>query len=251
MTAEPAIAAAGVRFAYDGVDVLRDVDLDIAPGEFVAIVGPNGGGKTTLLKLILGLLRPQQGTIRVLGRSPKEARPSVGYLPQHLAYDSLFPVTVLDVVLMGRLGVGVDLGPFGRRDRAAALAALAEVNLVELAGRPFAALSGGQRQRVLLARALVCDPALLLLDEPLAHVDVVVIDDLYEVLAELSRRRTVVMVSHDIGFVSRAVGRVVCVNRTVTMHPTGDITGATISRLYGTEMHVVRHDERCGPGAGA
>jgi zinc transport system ATP-binding protein len=232
--------------AYDETAVLQDVNLTIEEGDFVAVIGPNGGGKTTLLKAILGLVRPTRGTIRVFGRSPCHACSAVGYVPQRFQFDPMFPVSVMDVVLMGRLRRGGGFGPFRGADRRYGERALREVNLYPIRERSFASLSGGERQRVLIARALATDPALLLLDEPLAHVDMAAVDELYRLFQDLSAQRTVVLVSHDVGFVSSLVRRVVCVNRTVAMHPTREISGDLISQLYQTHVHLVRHDLDCG-----
>jgi zinc transport system ATP-binding protein len=242
MADQAAVSLRNVSFAYDGVLVLEGVTLAVPPGDFVAVVGPNGGGKTTLLKIILGLLSVRRGTVRVLGTDPRHARPRVGYVPQHFQFDPQFPMSVMDVVLMGRLRRGWGAQRVRRADREAARRALIDVGIAVKGNRSFAALSGGQRQRVLIARALACDPELILLDEPMAHVDLAVIDELYRLFEELSRQRTVILVSHDVGFVSRLVRRVVCVNRTVTTHPTSEVTGAVISQLYGTDVNLVRHD---------
>jgi zinc transport system ATP-binding protein len=235
-----------VSFAYNGTSVLDDVTLTIGARESVCMVGPNGGGKTTLLRLVLGQLRPTKGTVRVFGRSPEQVRLRMGYMPQHAQYDPQFPATVMDIVLMGRLGgpglLG-RLGWFSREDRRAALEALARVHLDDLASRPFAALSGGQRQRVLIARALCCEPELLLLDEPTANVDTLVEARLFEVLQELARSMTVVVVSHDLGFVSNLAENVLCVNRRVVAHPTSQITGELIREMYGGDVRMVRHSD--------
>jgi len=199
------IRCEGLSFAYNGDSVLTDVTFSVAARDFVSVVGPNGGGKTTLLRLILGLLTPTRGTVRVFGRPPSEVRRRIGYMPQRAELDPQFPVRALDVVLMGRLGNG-RVGPFSRADKAKAMAALHEVGLTAHARRPLAALSGGQRQRVLIARALACDPELLLMDEPTANLDPLVQDEMHELLHELNRRLTIVLVSHDVGFVTRRAG---------------------------------------------
>lgn len=239
--AEPVVSLERVGFSYGAIPVLIDVDLAIAPCELVSVVGPNGGGKTTLLKLVLGLLRPQTGSIRVLGTSPERARPRIGYMPQHLQCDPLFPVTALDIALMGRLGGG-RRGPYTRRDRAAALDALEELGVADVAGRGFATLSGGQRQRVLIARALTCAPDLLLLDEPTSNVDPRAEEMLFEDLNALRRRMSIMVVSHDLGFVSSMVQRVVCVNHRVMVHCTSEITPEIIESIYGGSVRMVRHD---------
>ncbi|MGA2064273.1 MAG: ABC transporter ATP-binding protein [Thermoguttaceae bacterium] len=243
---EPVVEFRDVGFAYDGTPVLQGVNFVVRRNESLSIVGPNGGGKTTLLRLILGQLQPSSGQVRVFGQPPETARLRIGYMPQHANYDPLFPATVMDVVLMGRLGRGGlrgRLGWFSRGDRRAAIEALAQVHLEELARRPFAALSGGQRQRVLVARALCCQPELLLLDEPTASVDSLVEARLFDILRELGRTMTVLVVSHDLGFVADLVEKVICVNRQVVVHPTSQITGELIRAIYGGDVRMVRHSD--------
>jgi len=237
----PLVVFDGVTFSYDDVPIVEDVGFTIADRQFISIVGPNGGGKTTLLKLMLGLLAPACGRIEVCGLPPVKARPCIGYMPQHLQFDPQFPVTVLDVVLMGRLGNGARFGPYRRGDHDVAREALRRLGMEDLHARPFPALSGGQRQRVLIARALAAQPALLLLDEPTANVDPAMESELFELLHDLSQSIAVVVVSHDLGFVSQYVQRVVCVNRRVMVHATAAVTGEVISALYGADMRMVRH----------
>lgn len=242
----PVVSAKGLSFSYDTKNlVLENADFEILEGEFAAIIGPNGGGKTTLLKLILGLLDPTQGEIRVFGAAPRLARRRIGYMPQYPRFDPEFPVTVMDVVLMGRLGHAPVLGPFRRSDKDVARSALGEVSCVDLAGRPFAALSSGQRQRVLIARALACKPDLMLLDEPTSNLDPSVQDDVQDLLHALNRRMTVIVVSHDVAFVSKYVSKVVCVNRTVALHPTAEIKADLFTVLYGQSgVRLVDHEHR-------
>jgi len=250
MPEEPVISLRGVAFAYESAPVLEDVNLSIGRCESVCIIGPNGGGKTTLLKLILGLLRPDAGEVRVFGQSPQQARLRVGYMPQHARHDPQFPATVMDIVLMGRLGhgrLGGLLGWYGAADREAAADALRRMELEDLARRPFAALSGGQRQRVLIARALCCRPELLLLDEPTANVDTLMEARLLEILRELNRQMTILMVSHDLGFVSNLVESVICVNRRVIVHPTSQISGEMIRSMYGGDVRMVHHSDALSP----
>jgi len=242
----PDIQLRGVSFSYGSIPVLENVNLSIGPREAICVVGPNGGGKTTLLKLILGLLRPERGEVRLFGGPPRQGRLRIGYMPQHLRYDPLFPVTAMDVVLMGRLG---QPGPAGRlgffrsADRKAAREALALVGMEDAARRPLATLSDGQRQRVLIARALCSGPDLLLLDEPTASVDTLAEARLFEILRELKRRMTVVIVSHDLGFVTSVVENVACVNRRVVIHPTVELSGEVISDIYGGDVRVACHDD--------
>ncbi len=246
MSKVSAIAVHDLSFAYDGPLVLRDVNLTVQEGEFVGIVGPNGGGKTTLLKLILGLLEPTGGEVRVFGERPQKARRRCGYVPQVFHYDRQFPVTVEDVVLMGRLGCGPGLGPYSRADRRAAEEALAQVGLADLGGRSFADLSGGERQRTLVARALTTHPDLLMLDEPTANVDAAAEGELYRLLGELNRTMTIVVVTHDLAFVSGSLKSVICVSCNVVRHATVDIrdvTSVLLEGLYGGEVKMVRHDQ--------
>ncbi len=246
MTPKPVIEVRNVSFSYQATPVLDDVNLTIYDRESVCIVGPNGGGKTTLLRLLLGQLRPTQGEIRIFGQPPQQARLRLGYMPQRAEYDPMFPVTAIDVVLMGRLGQPGLRGWFGwydASDQRAAYEALEQVHMVDAAKRPFVALSGGQRQRVLIARALCCHPELLLLDEPTANVDSLVEARLFDELRELGQRMTIVLVSHDLGFVTNLVQRVICVNRQAVAHPTSQLTADLIRDMYGSDVNMVRHGE--------
>jgi len=245
--AQPVIEIRDLTFSYDGHPILENVNLTIEDRDFATVVGPNGGGKTTLLKLVLGLLRPSRGSVRVFGTPPAEARPRIGYVPQHSQADQSFPARVIDVALMGRLGRRL-FGPYDDEDRGAALAALGEVGLEEQARRPFADLSGGQRQRVLIARALASRPDLLLLDEPTASLDVAMEDELYGLLRRLHERLTILLVSHDLGFVSDFTKTVVCVKRTIAVHATSEVTAELIGEIYGRDVRMVRHDHDDHPG---
>lgn len=242
MTDAPAIDMQNVSFTYNGPLVLENVDLSIGHRDLVCIIGPNGGGKTTLLRLILGLLTPDTGTIKILGSTPKKSRHRIGYMPQHTRLDPQFPVTVHDVVLMGRLGLAPMAGPFRSADHDAADIALKRLELFDRRNETFAALSGGQRQRVLIARALACEPKILLLDEPTANLDLPIQRDLYDLLREFAAEFTVILVSHDVGFVSDFVKSVVCVNRTVRVHETNQLTGDVMSDVYGRDVRMVHHD---------
>ncbi|GHT19558.1 cation ABC transporter ATP-binding protein [Planctomycetales bacterium] len=230
-----------VTFSYDGSAVLENATFTIQAGDFVSIVGPNGGGKTTLLKLMLGLFAPNAGTVHLFGKPPRMSCSKIGYTPQFLTVDFGFPLSVLDVVLMGRLRTGSFW--YSQADKLAARNALKTLQLEESAGVPFRQLSGGQRQRVLIARAVCGEPEILLLDEPTNNIDAASEKILFDILTELNRTMTIVMVSHDIGFVSRCVTNVICVNRTVAVHSTSEMNGQTIHDLYGHhEMKLVIHD---------
>lgn len=238
-----AISIRDLDFSYEKVPVLSDVNLDIFSGDSICIVGPNGGGKTTLIKLILGLVTPQKGSVRVLDMAPSKGRMQIGYVPQYAQYDPYYPISVFDVVLMGRLGMN------GRRyndaDRQAALESLEQVNLSDLIGRPFSAISGGQRQRVLIARALASRGKILILDEPTANIDHESEEHFFGLLGELNKKMTILMVTHDLGFASSFFKRIACVNRQVVIHPTSELTGELIQNMYGGNLRMIRHDHQC------
>ncbi|MDY6824850.1 MAG: ABC transporter ATP-binding protein [Thermodesulfobacteriota bacterium] len=249
MSSEAVVVFENVSFAYGRHPVLNHIDLTIHEGDFATIVGPNGGGKTTLLKLILGRLKPQTGTIRVFGTTPEKVCLQIGYMPQHAYLDPRFPVTVMDVVLMGRLG-RKRFGFYTKTDRAKALKALEYTGMAHMAGNHLSQLSGGQRQRVLIARALCTEPELLLLDEPTANIDPGSESALFEILQKLNETMTILIVSHDLGFVSRHVNRVICVNRSLVVHPTSEVDGMVISEMYGRDMCMVRHDHHWDAASG-
>lgn len=228
---------------------MENVNFSIAERDLVCMVGPNGGGKSTLLRLMMGLIRPGSGAIEVFGTTPERARHRIGYMPQHAGLDPDFPAGVLDIVLMGRLGRGRGIGPYSSNDKQVAARALGEVGLSDKRAASFGALSGGERQRVLVARALACEPDVLLLDEPMTNLDPAVQDDLYALFRELNQRLTVIVVSHDIGFVSETFRTVVCVNRTVHTHATSELTAQRVAEVYGRRVRLVHPIPGHGPGA--
>lgn len=241
MTPAPALEFSHVGFSYGAAPTLEDVSLRVGAREFWALIGPNGGGKSTLLKLALGLLAPDSGEIRVFGKPPAEARARVGYVPQFATFPRDFPLAVEQVVLQGRLDGRNWWRPMRKGDRAAVRAALDRVGVADLVARPIGALSGGQLQRVMIARALVADPALLLLDEPTAHVDTDAETSFFDLLAGLRDSMAIVMVSHDVGLVSRHVDRIACLNRTLVWHGAAPLTEGVLARLYGASTRLVDH----------
>ncbi|MCU0726163.1 MAG: ATP-binding cassette domain-containing protein [Planctomycetes bacterium] len=247
----PVAVIDGVTFWYgdrgNGPPILEDVSLSIEPRDFIGLIGPNGGGKTTLLKLLLGLVTPEIGTVRVLGRSPREVRRRIGYVPQTSQVDVKVPATVLDVVLTGRLGVSSWGFRHRREDLDRARETMREVGVLEFAERGFGQLSGGQRQRVLIARALCSDAAILLLDEPMAGIDLYMEQGVLETLRGLNDRLPIVLVSHDVGFVSSHVKRVACLNRRLAVHAAGEIGPDIIAEMYRavTPVRAVGHRGDC------
>lgn len=244
-----ALSFRDLRFAYDGPIVVEGVDLEVADNELIGLIGPNGGGKSTLLKLAAGLLKPDHGEVLVFGRPPGEARDEIGYVPQFARFARDFPITVLQAVQLGRIGGG---GRFGLKwsaaDRRAAEKAIGETELGLLAKRPLTALSGGELQRVLIARALAAEPRLLLLDEPTSSLDQRAEEDILELLSRLTGRMAVVLVSHDVGFVTESVQRVACINRTLVCHRTGELSGEMMGELYGHPVRAIHHDHHGGTG---
>jgi zinc transport system ATP-binding protein len=235
------ISIKDVSFSYSGPVVLEGVNLEVEDGEFLGVVGPNAGGKSTLLKLILGLLEPVSGTVDVLGCNPESVSRKIGYVPQYPAFGRDFPITVEQVVLMGCLGNSSLFGGNSRQDRWIAHRAMVETEVESLAKRQISTLSGGQLQRVLVARALACEPRILILDEPTANIDMRVESDIFDLLRHLNQRMTIILVSHDVGFISQYVSRVACLNRTLVCHETSCINGQVIDELYGSHVHMVEH----------
>jgi len=219
-------------FAYNGEAVLKDVNLSVRQKDFVAIIGPNGGGKTTLLKLVLGLLTPVKGTVRVDGKPPQEASPCIGYVPQDVHTNRSFPITAIDVVLMGKLDSKKRSSRRSATNRQDALKALERMEMAAHADTKIGMLSGGQRQRVFIARALVTQPKLLLLDEPTASIDTKGQADFYRLLRELNQDITVLLVSHDLLVISRYVKSVACVNKNLHYHDQAEITGDMLETMY-------------------
>ena len=238
---EPVIRIEDVSFSYGDVPALEHVSLEIHEREFVALVGPNGGGKSTLLRILLGLLRPDSGRVTLLGRRPEEGRRHVGYVPQSLHFDRDFPLRVRDMVLMGRLGVSRRLIGHSPEDRRRAMDAMERTEIAHLADRQIGTLSGGQFQRAVIARALVSDPKILILDEPTANIDQRSESDIFELFRELNEHMTILVVSHDIGFISRYVDRVACLNRTLICHETREVDQKVLEKLYGMPVREIAH----------
>ncbi len=200
-----------VSFSYDGTPILTDVSLALEEGEFVGLIGPNGGGKTTLLKLMMGLIKPKAGTVQTNVPTGR-----IGYVPQALPFDRRFPISVMELVLAGTLAKSPIFGRYPEESRILAREALARVEMSHLASAPFGTLSGGQMQRALIARALASDPLLLLLDEPTANIDAQAEGVLHALLNSLKGKITIAMVTHDLPTAVHEVERVLCVNKHVT-----------------------------------
>ncbi|MDA3835264.1 MAG: ATP-binding cassette domain-containing protein [Spirochaetales bacterium] len=230
----------GVSFRYRDKLIIDAVTCTIFQGEFISMIGPNGGGKTTLLKLILGLLRPEAGKISIDGAPVQNQRQRIGYVPQTTSHDAKFPISVEDVVKTGLL----TQHPFMRSKmtQKKCLDALDVVDLADFASQPFFALSGGQKQRVLIARALADSPDYLFLDEPTSNVDTVINEQLHKLLKRLSGKRTILLVTHDYALVSSLSSRVFCINKHLHEHPAESVKQADETKIYGDRVARVRHD---------
>jgi len=237
----PVIEIQDLWFSYNKHPILAEVNLIVNSGDFLAIIGPNGGGKTTLLKIMLGLLEPSSGIIRVLSRSPGEVAHRIGYMPQEITINKSFPISVIDVVLMGRLKPGTGWSRYTKKDRIAAEKILEKMEMLGYRNRRVEELSGGERQRIFIARALVSEPELLFLDEPTSSVDTKGQTDLYELLKVLNETVTIVVVSHDISIVSSYVKSLACVNQRVFSHDTPEITKDMLEMAYHCPVELIAH----------
>jgi zinc transport system ATP-binding protein len=244
---EPVIFCDQLCVELGGMKVLQGLSLSVHEGDFLAVLGPNGGGKTTLLRVILGLEKPTSGTVTVFGAPPGFASHQIGYVPQRLFFDREFPISTWEVVMMGRLSRRKLLQRYGRADREKAAEALEITGLSSLRNRRIGALSGGELQRVLIARALASEPDLLLLDEPTASVDPDMKSTIYDLLDKLREHHTIVLVTHDTGTIARHVSRIACLNCTLEMHEKGStLDRKALDSLYRYPVDVVEHIEPNG-----
>lgn len=227
----------GVSAGYSEEIILKDINLQVNPFDFIGIIGPNGGGKTTLVKIILGLLKPVKGEIR--WQSVDEPT-HVGYLPQTTQNDKQFPVSVKEVVLSGLMSSKNFMGRYNRHDRQKVSEVLELMGISHLANKNVGDLSGGQMQRVFLGRAIVSEPQLLILDEPNTFVDNRFEHDLYELLKELNKTMTILMVSHDVGTITSYVKTIACVNRNLHYHQSNIITQSQLE-AYNCPIQLITH----------
>lgn len=246
-----AIEIENLDVSINSKDILKGINLELGEGKFLGIVGPNGSGKTTLLRAIIGIIRPTSGTVRIFEASPFEAiqKGIFGYLPQSQKIEINFPARAIDVVIMGiysRLGM---LKWPSRQDIDRAEEMLSIMDMAGLENEPFSNLSGGQQQRVSIARALINNPRILILDEPSTGIDVVGQEDFYHLLKGLQKKLnlTIIMVSHDIGAVTSYVDEIACLNKTLHYHgsPLGALNDAVIKQLYGKHVDIMMHTELC------
>ena len=239
---ETAVSIQDLSFRFGHNLVLDSINLEIGSRHFVGLVGPNGGGKTTLVKIILGSLKPLSGRVAVFGASPTTTRTRIGYVPQFALFQRDFPVTVSEMVLTGRLG-HVGLGRrYRAEDRAVVDRVMEELDLAALAKQELQTLSGGELQRVMVARALATEPDMLILDEPTSSVDSRIETDFYEHLRALHERIPIILVSHDLGFISAYVTHVACLNQRLVMNPVNEVHAKDIEALYHAPVKIWSHD---------
>jgi zinc transport system ATP-binding protein len=242
----PAVAAHEVCFSYPGVQVIDHLDLVLEEGDFMGVLGPNGGGKTTFIKLILGLLEPSCGSIDLFGTPLKEFKDwhLIGYVPQTAtSFDRRFPITVEEVVAMGRTGKAGFLGKLTGEDRRIVRDSMEKVGISDLSHRLIGRLSGGQQQRAFIARALASQPRLHILDEPTAGVDVESNDRFYNLLRDLNRGGlTIMLVSHDIGTVTKNANKVACIAGKLLFHcPAPELSDERIRQVFGSQQVIHHH----------
>ena len=242
MENEPVISINNLWAGYEADTILEDINFDMFQDDFVGLVGPNGGGKTTLIRVILGLIKPEKGTISVMGQEPARGRKHIGYVSQFQVEDKHFPISVWDVVAMGRLRSNLvrnfRLLP---GDKEAIETALEETGMADFRKRTINELSGGQRQRVYISRALATEPKILLLDEPTSSVDSHSSNQRYDLLTELNDHIAILLISHDLTAISSSVKTIGCINRRLVYQGNKELTAEMIEVGYGCPVDLIAH----------
>ncbi len=234
-----------LSFSYGKSTVLENINFVVEEKDYIGLIGPNGGGKTTILKLIVGLLKPNHGTIEMNFNGSKNGQNNIGYIPQFGSMEANFPIKVKDVVAMGVCHSASFMPWFNKKENIKIEKSMEDVSISDLSEVSFNELSGGQKQRVLIARALVSDPEILLLDEPTSSVDSSSELDIYELLKNLNNEKTIILASHDLGFISSYINKVACVNKNLVAHKIGDVSSETIIKdAYKNSVNMINH--KCG-----
>ncbi len=244
----PIFDVKNLSFRVRGMDVLKNISLEIFQGEYIAIIGPNGGGKTTLIRMLLGLEKPSSGEVRIYGkklRSFKEWH-KIGFVPQRASLvDENFPATVEDIVKMGRVANRGIFSRYSKKDAAFVDDAMQKMDIVDLKKKMVGTLSGGQRQRVMIARALASSPEILILDEPNTGVDMVSQQRFYKLLSQLNKEEniTIVFITHDVGVIADDIGRLFTINQKATIcnNPKETLSCEDMTALYGIEAHLLHN----------
>jgi zinc transport system ATP-binding protein len=230
-----ALEISSLNFAYNGSPVLTDINLSLPEHEFLAVIGPNGGGKSTLLKLVLGILKPKSGSVKVFGMPPHESAGLTGYVPQDVVSSKGFPITAFQVAMMGRLKLKGRFASPSKADNDFVMSVMELMEVEHLASEFIDNLSGGQKQRVYISRALAMEPRMLFLDEPTSSVDTKGQKDLFDRLKELNKTMTIVVVSHDLSVIPAYATSVACVNNRIHFHPSPEMTPELLKLAYGED----------------
>ena len=236
---EPIVSLKNITVEYDSTTALEDASLDIYPNDFLGIIGPNGGGKTTLVKAIVGAV-PYSGEVTYSPALFEHGHRLIGYLPQLSEYDKSFPISVIEVVMSGLQAEKGFFGRYTKANRKKAMQLLDMAGISDIADRQISEVSGGQMQRALLCRAVILEPKLLILDEPTNFVDNKFENELYTLLHRLNERMAIVMVSHDLGTITSVVKSIVCVNRSVHRHDSNVITAEQLEN-YQCPIQIISH----------
>lgn len=239
--AEELVRLEDVTVSFDGETILDKVDFSVMENDYIGIIGPNGSGKTTLLKVMLGLVQPDSGDVTILGESPEKGRRYIGYVPQFSEFDKVFPISVWEFVMMGRLPRSSLARRFTSDDRKKAEEALKRVDLLGLKEKQLGVISGGEKQRAYIARALATDPRIMLLDEPTANIDIKMETGFYDLLADLRKEIAIVLVSHDISVISVKVDKIACLNRKLFMHESSEIDERILEETYRCPVEMIAH----------
>jgi zinc transport system ATP-binding protein len=244
----PIFDVKNLSFSVRGVDILKNISLEIFNGEYIAIIGPNGGGKTTLIRMLLGLEKPSCGEVKLFGKDIKEFNSwdKIGFVPQRASHvDENFPATVEDIVKMGRVAKSKLFSRVSKEDLSAVKESMVKMDILDLKDKMVGTLSGGQRQRVMIARALASSPEILILDEPNTGVDMVSQQRFYRLLAKLNKEDniTIVFITHDIGVIADDIGKLFTINQkaTVCNNPKEMLSCEDMSELYGIEAHLLHN----------
>lgn len=239
---QKAIEIENLSVYYGNVCALSDINLTVMEKDFLGIIGPNGGGKSTLIKSILGLIKPSSGSVKIYGKVPGSEEHLLGYVPQFLKFDRNFPINVMDVVLMGRLPAGCRMfHRYTREDMEIAEMMLEKLGVLELKERQIGQLSGGQLQRVLIARALAVQPKIILMDEPTSSVDSASKQQIYEMLEKLNEEITIVVVTHDTEAVCSHIKSLACLNTRLFYHGAPELDNETFQQVYGCPVELIAH----------
>jgi len=235
-----AIEVKNLFFQYEDLPVLEDINFEVEEKDFVGIIGPNGGGKTTLIKILVGLLKPQRGTVNIFEKPVSAMNHHIGYVPQSFNFDSSFPISVIDVTKMGRLNQS-KIFKNSSEDQLIAEECLKKVDMLAMKDKLIGNLSGGQKQRVLIARALTVKPKILILDEPTASIDSKAGLNFYELLHKLNEEMTIIMISHDIGVISQYVEKIACLNKKLVFHDSKEISREMLEQTYQCPVDLIAH----------